>query len=275
MAILAVIKTGATYVPIDPAHPDARCPSCWPMRLRWWGEHCGVAGRLGAELPVVLVDDPVIAAAPVSGVGVPGARRYRVHHLHLGDDGHAEGVAIPHCNVTALLATLDAEVGLATVWTQCHSLAFDHSVWEIWGPLLYGGRLVMVADSVVRSPEELHALLVAERVGMLSPDPVGFDALQTADALYPELGEQLGLQTVVFGGEALEPARLSAWMHRHPGRPRMVNMYRITETTVHASFREITGADVERAVSPIGVPLAHLGFFVLDGWLRPPRWGGR
>ena len=182
-------------------------------------------------------------------------------------------MAIPHRNVTQLLATLDAEVGLATVWTQCHSLAFDYSVWEIWGPLLYGGRLVMVADSVVRSPEELHALLVGERVGMLSQTPSAFDALQTADALYPEVGEQLGLQTVVFGGEALEPARLSAWMHRHPGRPRMVNMYGITETTVHASFREITGADVERAVSPIGVPLAHLGFFVLDGWLRPAPVG--
>jgi glycopeptidolipid biosynthesis protein len=97
--------------------------------------------------------------------------------------------------------------------------------------------------------------------------------LQAADGLNPELGQQLGLQTVVFGGEALEPARLSAWMHRHPGRPRMVNMYGITETTVHASFREITPL-MPSAVSPIGVPLAHLGFFVLDGWLRPvaPGW---
>ena len=75
-------------------------------------------------------------------------------------------------------------------------MAFDYSVWEIWGPLLYGGRLVMVADSVVRSPEELHALLVGERVGMFSQTPSAFDALQTADALYPEVGEQLGLQTV-------------------------------------------------------------------------------
>ena len=144
---------------------------------------------------------------------------------------------------------------------------------EIWGPLLYGGRLVMVADSVVRSPEELHALLVAERVRMLSQTPSAFDALQTADALYPELGEQLGLQTVVFGGEALEPARLSAWMHRHPGRPRMWSTCtgsprpRCTRRSVNHR------ADVGVRCPPIGVPLAHLGFFVLDGWLRPAPVG--
>ena len=146
-------------------------------------------------------------------------------------------------------------------------------MWEIWGPLLYGGRLLMVPDAVVRSPEELHALLAAEQVSMLSQTPSAFDALQTADALYPEVGEQLTLQTVVFGGEALEPQRLSAWMHRHPGSPRMINMYGITETTVHASFREITGSDIETNSSPIGVPLKHLAFFVLDGWLRPAPVG--
>ncbi|WP_155768470.1 AMP-binding protein, partial [Mycobacterium colombiense] len=92
--------------------------------------------------------------------------------------------------------------------------------------------------------------------------------LQSADALAPELGEQLKLQTVVFGGEALEPHRLSTWLHRHPGLPRMINMYGITETTVHASFREIIDGDIDSNVSPIGVPLANLAFFVLDGWLR-------
>ncbi len=76
------------------------------------------------------------------------------------------------------------------------------------------------------------------------------------------------LETVVFGGEALEPQRLGTWLANHPGSPRMINMYGITETTVHASFREIVDADVDSSVSPIGVPLAHLGFFVLDGWLR-------
>ncbi|WP_157012051.1 AMP-binding protein, partial [Mycobacterium celatum] len=87
-----------------------------------------------------------------------------------------------------------------------------------------------------------------------------FYALQAVDALQPELGAQFKLETVVFGGEALEPQRLRTWLGAHPGLPRLINMYGITETTVHASFREIVSADVQGSVSPIGVPLAHLGF---------------
>ena len=180
-------------------------------------------------------------------------------------------MAIPHRNVTRLLEVLDAGLGLsaAQVWTQCHSLAFDFSVWEIFGALLCGGRVVVVPDAVVRSPEDLHALLVAEQVTVLSQTPSAFYALQTADGLSPELGRQLKLEAVVFGGEALEPQRLGAWLDSHPDSPRLVNMYGITETTVHASFREILAGDVDSAVSPIGVPLAHLGFFVLDNSLQP------
>ncbi|MGN6337593.1 condensation domain-containing protein, partial [Mycobacterium sp.] len=150
-----------------------------------------------------------------------------------------------------------------------HSLAFDYSVWEIFGALLGGGRLVVVPDEVVRSPDDLHALLVSEQVSVLSQTPSAFYALQTADALSPELRNQLKLETVVFGGEALEPQRLRTWLQNHQGSPRLVNMYGITETTVHASFREVVHGDVETTASPIGLPLAHLGFFVLDRWLRP------
>ena len=111
-------------------------------------------------------------------------------------------------------------------------------------------------------------MLVAEQVNVLSQTPSAFYALQAAEALQAELGRQLKLETVVFGGEALEPQRLRPWLDNHPESPRLINMYGITETTVHASFREILRGDVESNSSPIGVPLAHLGFFVLDGCLR-------
>ncbi|BBY10623.1 non-ribosomal peptide synthetase [Mycobacterium marseillense] len=271
IAIFAVLKTGAAYVPIDPSVPAARLEFVL-------GDAAPIAAVTTAEVrpqlggftgQIVDIDNPAMADQPATGLPVPAPDNIAYIIYTSGTTGTPKGVAIPHRNVTLLLETLDAQLGLGQVWTQCHSLAFDFSVWEVFGSLLYGGRLVMVPDAVVRSAEDLHALLVREQVSVLSQTPSAFYALQSADALAPELGEQLKLQTVVFGGEALEPHRLSTWLHHHPGLPRMINMYGITETTVHASFREILEGDVDNNVSPIGVPLANLGFFVLDGWLRP------
>jgi amino acid adenylation domain-containing protein/non-ribosomal peptide synthase protein (TIGR01720 family) len=271
-AILAVVKTGAAYVPIDPTVPAARMEfvlaDAAPIAAI---TTAALADRLaGSDLLVVDVHDPAVDSQPSTALPVPAPDEIAYIIYTSGTTGTPKGVAIPHRNVTRLLETLDAEMGLSEqVWTQCHSLAFDYSVWEIWGPLLYGGRVVVVPDSVVRSPEDFHALLVAEQVSVLSQTPSAFYALQAADALQPELSRQLKLEAVVFGGEALEPQRLATWLEGHPGSPRLINMYGITETTVHASFREICAGDVESAVSPIGVPLAHLGFFVLDRSLQP------
>ena len=273
VAILAVVKSGAAYVPIDPAVPEARVEfvldDAAPIAAITTTD---LADRLdGRGLLVIDVNDPGVGSQPSTELPAPAPDDIAYLIYTSGTTGTPKGVAIPHRNVTRLLATLDAEMGMSAgqVWTQCHSLAFDFSVWEIWGALLYGGRLLLVPDSVVRSPEEFHALLVAENVNVLSQTPSAFYALQTADGLSPELGRQLKLEAVIFGGEALEPQRLGAWLDSHPDLPRLINMYGITETTVHASFREILGSDVGSAVSPIGVPLAHLGFFVLDGSLQP------
>ncbi|ULN48154.1 amino acid adenylation domain-containing protein [Mycolicibacterium goodii] len=270
VTILAILKTGAAYLPIDPAHPDARIE----FVLKDAAPVAAVSSAdlrtrlIASGVPVIDVDDPAIDAEASTPLPIPAVDDIAYIIYTSGTTGTPKGVAVTHRNVAQLLDTLGAQLELGQTWTQCHSLAFDYSVWEIWGPLLNGGRLLVVPDAVVRSPEDLHAMLVAEQVSMLSQTPSAFYALQTADALYPERGEQLKLQTVVFGGEALEPHRLSGWMHSHPGMPRMINMYGITETTVHASFREIGEADLANSTSPIGVPLEHLSFFVLDGWLR-------
>ncbi|WP_420492641.1 amino acid adenylation domain-containing protein [Mycobacterium servetii] len=271
VAMLAVAKTGAAYVPVDPSVPAARMEfvlgDAAPVAAI---TTTGLLDRLGGrELMVIDVDDPAVDSQPCTAPPGPAPDDVAYLIYTSGTTGRPKGVAIPHRNVTQLLETLDGDLGLTgRVWSQCHSLAFDFSVWEIWGALLYGGRVVVVPDAVVRSPDDLHALLVAERVGVLSQTPSAFYALQTADAAQPDSAEQLSLQAVVFGGEALEPQRLAAWLHKHPQSPRLINMYGITETTVHASFREILATDVDSTVSPIGVPLAHLGFFVLDGHLR-------
>ena len=270
VAILAVLKTGAAYLPIDPALPAARIgfmvADAAPIAAI---TTTGLTDRLdGHDLLVIEIDDPAVDTQPSTALPAPAPEDIAYIIYTSGTTGVPKGVAIPHHNVTRLLEALDADVEGEGVWSQCHSLAFDFSVWEIFGALLHGGRLVVVPEAVVRSPEDLHAVLAAEQVSVLSQTPSAFHALQTADALAPELGSQLKLETVVFGGEALEPQRLRTWLHNHPGLPRLVNMYGITETTVHASLREILDGDADSGASPIGVPLAHLGFFVLDGWLR-------
>jgi amino acid adenylation domain-containing protein/non-ribosomal peptide synthase protein (TIGR01720 family) len=272
VAMLAVSKTGAAYVPIDPVVPAARSEfvlgDAAPIAAITTAE---LRPRLdGHDLLIIDVADPAIDTQPSAALLAPAPDDIAYLIYTSGTTGTPKGVAIPHRNVTRLLETLDADLELAgQVWSQCHSLAFDFSVWEIWGALLFGGRVVIVPDSVARSAEDFHALLVAEQVTVLSQTPSAFYALQAADALKPELGRQLKLQAVAFGGEALEPQRLATWLEAHPGFPRLINMYGITETTVHASFREILDGDVSSTTSPIGVPLAHLGFFVLDAWLQP------
>ena len=270
VAMLGVLKTGAAYVPVDPGHPDARIgfvlADAAPVAVV---TSAGLRSRLaGHDVVVVDVEDPALDAQPGTGLAAPSPEEIAYIIYTSGTTGTPKGVAVAHRNVTRLLESLDADVPAPGVWSQCHSLAFDFSVWEIFGALLGGGRLVVVPDAVVRSPEELHALLVTEQVSVLSQTPSAFYALQAADALAPELGHQLKLETVVFGGEALEPPRIRTWLEHHSGLPRLVNMYGITETTVHASVREIIEADVDSTVSPIGVPLAHLGFVVLDAGLR-------
>ncbi|WP_191500045.1 non-ribosomal peptide synthetase, partial [Mycobacterium simulans] len=273
IAILAVLKAGAAYLPIDPAYPDARIAfmveDAAPVVAL---TTTNLTNRLaGHDLVLVDVNAPAVAAQPHTAPPHPDPENLAYIVYTSGTTGTPKGVGITHRNITQLFESLDA--GLTPtptqVWTQYHSYAFDFSVWEIWGPLLHGGRLVVVPHAVVGSPQDLHALLITEQVTVLSQTPSAFYALQTADAMQPELAQQLQLQAVVFGGEALEPQRLRAWLDSHPDAPRLINMYGTTETTVHASFREIVTGDLEGAVSPIGVPLPNQAFFVLDGWLRP------
>ncbi len=257
VAILAVLKAGAAYLPIDPATPAERVE------------------RMVADTDPVAVlapEDVAVAEGPDTD---PPPRCTPDHPAYViytsGSTGLPKGVVIPHRNVTRLLAATDDRFGFGRddVWTLFHSYAFDFSVWEIWGPLLHGGRLVVVPHAVSRSPREFLRLLADERVTVLNQTPSAFYQLVRADEDEP--GTPLSLRYVVFGGEALDTRRLAGWFARHGDRaPRLVNMYGITETTVHVTHHDLVSEpDTVGTPGVIGTALPDLRGYVLDPDLNP------
>ncbi len=257
-AILAVLKTGAAYLPIDPAVPAARIEfmvaDAAPVAAVTTAAQ---ADRLhGCDLTVIDIHDPCIDTQPRTALPAPAPDDIAHIIYTSGTTGVPKGVAVTHHNVTRLFDALD--VGLqpapGQVWTQCHSYAFDFSVWEIWGALLHGGRLVVVPERVAGSPEDLHALLIAEHVTVLSQTPSAVAALSP---------EGLGSVALMVAGEACPAEVVDRWA---PGRV-MINGYGPTETTVYATISAPLTPDA--AVVPIGTPVPGAALFVLDEWLHP------
>ncbi|ORA07951.1 hypothetical protein BST14_25570, partial [Mycobacterium arosiense ATCC BAA-1401 = DSM 45069] len=258
VAMLAVLKSGAAYLPIDPALPGARVQfmvaDAAPAAVITTAD---LADRVdGYDLAVIDADDPAVAMQP--RVAPPGPAPSDVAHLIYtsGTTGVPKGVAVTQHNVAQLFDDLWINIDLSgeQVWTQFHSYAFDFSVWEIWGALLHGGRLVVVPDSAARSPEEFHDLLVGEGVTVLTQTPSAVGMLAT---------EGLDGTALVVGAEPCPPEVVDRWA---PGRV-MINVYGPTETTMWACKSPPLTAG--SGFPPIGSPVRWAAFFVLDGWLRP------
>ncbi|MFC4036190.1 amino acid adenylation domain-containing protein [Streptomyces polygonati] len=284
VSLLAVLKTGAAYLPLDTGHPAER--------LRLVAEDvppavlvtdAGTAGELPAiPAPTVVLGGQVtteelaahldgdLTDADRTGPTGPDDIAYIIHTS--GSTGRPKGVPVPHSNVLRLFeaSAEHFDFGPDDVWTLFHSYAFDFSVWELWGPLLHGGRLVVVPYLVSRSPREFLRLLRDERVTVLNQTPSAFEQLMGADLE----GERTGtaLRYVVFGGEALRAERLRPWADRYGlTAPALINMYGITETTVHVTLQRLTRAHLDdpRRPSVIGAPLDDLCVHLLDRALRP------
>ncbi|WP_275044549.1 AMP-binding protein, partial [Sphingomonas sanguinis] len=183
-----------------------------------------------------------------------------------GSTGTPKGVMVEHGNVVRLFAQTQARYGFCArdVWTLFHSVAFDFSVWEIWGALLYGGRLVVIPQPVSRAPADFYRLVCDEGVTVLNQTPSAFKNLIAAQE-----GNNPAthcLRYVIFGGEKLEPAMLTPWWDKAQNRQtQLVNMYGITETTVHVTCRPLDPCDAgEAGTSPIGRPIGDLRVYLLD-----------
>ncbi|HYV83576.1 MAG TPA: amino acid adenylation domain-containing protein, partial [Pyrinomonadaceae bacterium] len=271
VGLLAVLKAGGAYVPIDPAYP--------PERIAFILEDTAALVLLTREsmlslLPshsarVVCLDEQheEVSGEPLATTVNPDNLAYIIYTS--GSTGKPKGVMVTHRNVVRLFAATHDSFAFSPsdVWTLFHSYAFDFSVWEMWGALLYGGRLVIVPYLVSRSPDAFYEMLVRERVTVLNQTPSAFRQLCQIDEVSTrEVQQSLALRLVIFGGEALDFESLGQWFRDHGDeRPQFVNMYGITETTVHVTERRVRAADITaNAGSLIGRPISDLRGYVLD-----------
>ncbi|MFJ3882551.1 amino acid adenylation domain-containing protein [Streptomyces sp. NPDC090077] len=280
VALVAIVSAGGAYVPLDMAYPDERLEYILAdaapqavlvspdQRERFTAllERAGVAARVlvqGDELP------EEAAQAPADEVTWHDPA-YVIYTS--GSTGRPKGVVVPHSSVVALLANTqpDMDFGPADVWVQFHSYSFDFAVWELWGALVHGGELLVPDYGLTRSPVDFHRLVRERGVTVLNQTPSAFYQFIEADRL---AGAPLtALRRVIFGGEALDLGRMRGWVERYgAATPELVNMYGITETTVHVTHRVLTAEDFGAGedVSPIGGPIPGLVTYLLDDDLRP------
>ena len=274
-AMLGVLKAGCAYLPLDPTYPASR-----------------VAQMIEDAAPAVVISDdrlaeglPTLKAkilrvnevdqpSPEDGTDpslVPGGHELAYVMYTSGSTGKPKGVLVTHRNVLRLMTETEQwfHFDENDVWTMFHSFAFDFSVWEMWGPLLSGGRLVIVPFEISRSTEEFYALLSDQRVTVLNQTPSAFMLLDGVEEARVEQADRvmpLSLRVVIFGGEALQYRSLRNWFRRHGDqRPQLINMYGITETTVHVTYRVVTQADANSETdSLIGDPIPDLQIHLLD-----------
>jgi amino acid adenylation domain-containing protein len=281
VAIVAVLKAGGYYVPVDPGYPE--------QRVAYMLGDAGVRVGIGAgptatalvphvrELVCLERDFAQIAACgPLAPQPLlDGQLAYVIYTS--GSTGRPKGVQVSRANVLRLFDGSAAQFGFgpADVWTMFHSYCFDFSVWEMFGSLLYGGKLVLVPQEVSRAPHELLALLRQQGVTVLNQTPSSFIRLLDVSATGQQWDWTVTLRYVVFGGEGLDYASLAPWYRQPAGRHvQLVNMYGITETTVHVTYRAVAAADTEGVASrSIGRPLPDLRAYVLDAHMQPQPIG--
>nr|WP_268893041.1 non-ribosomal peptide synthetase [Paenibacillus lutrae] len=274
IGILAILQAGGAYMPIDPEYPEDR--------IRYMLEDSGAtlvvtdganAGRIplttGSVITVGRAGESEEEQLPENSSGY--LQGTQSHHLAYvlytsGTTGRPKGVMIEHRNVVQLLfhEGFPFDFNENDTWTLFHSCSFDFSVWELFGALLYGGKLVVVDKETTRDPVAFASLLRREKVTVLNQTPTAFYQLLNVEA---GLAADLPVRVVIFGGEALTPARIRAWYDAYP-QVKLVNMYGITETTVHVTYKELNAEDFQREASPIGRTLGPLQAYVLDAQRR-------
>jgi amino acid adenylation domain-containing protein len=272
IGLLGILKAGGAYVPLDPAYPEDRLAyileDAQVSVLLTTADLAGSFAAYSGSLVCLDRDWSKISVQPTSNLVCSVTQDNLAYIIYTsGSTGKPKGVLIPHSNVGRLFeATQDwYHFDRQDVWTMFHSYAFDFSVWEIWGALIYGGKLVVISFAVSRSPQDFLELLQREQVTVLNQTPSAFRQLLRVATGF-NTSDKLPLRLVIFGGEALDLQSLEPWFAKYGDvQPQLVNMYGITETTVHVTYRPIRSADLqENSGSVIGCPIPDLELYILD-----------
>ncbi|AJS58358.1 hypothetical protein UB51_07420 [Paenibacillus sp. IHBB 10380] len=268
VGILAILKAGGAYLPIDPSYPIDRIEfmledSESALLITQQGVVSSLS-RFSGEY--VYVDDPLLflnGPIDIKSINDPHDLAYVIYTS--GTTGRPKGVLIEHHNVIQLLFNVPFDFNEQDIWTMFHSFCFDFSVWEMYGALLFGGRLVVVPKHIAQDPSQFFQLLGEEKVTVLNQTPTYFTSLSNAILFHEKTGHCL--RYVIFGGEALAPVHLKPFFEKYPDT-KLINMFGITETTVHVTFKEITEHEIENNSSDIGSPIATLSVYVLDNCMN-------
>lgn len=278
VGILGILAAGAAYLPMDSAYPEERLQYLVDdsdVALVVTDETTHGAPYLHtvqqANIAAVLADNKLPTTAP----NIPFATDHLAYVIYTsGSTGNPKGVQIEHHHVLRLMAAAERHFTFSADdrWSVFHSFSFDFTVWEMWGALFYGATAVVVERHVARFPEDFYRLVADEKITVLSQTPSAFEQFSRVDAAQ---NSALALRYVVFGGEALNLRSLQSWQARRgDSEPELINMYGITETTVHVTYRRVLAADIAAGNgSLIGQPLADLSGFVLDAQLNPVPFG--
>ena len=257
IAMLAVIKAGGAYVPIDPDLPTERKSyiiNNSGLKAVIDSQTIDLFKEVNGELPYP-VDNPVASISPDNLLYVI---------FTSGSTGKPKGVLIEHKNVVRLLFNdgFQFDFNDKDVWTMFHNYNFDFSVWEMYGALLYGGKLIIVPKLTASDTLDFAELIMEEGVTVLNQTPLAFYNLSEVISAH-SMNDKLALKYVIFGGEALQPSKLRWWQSKYPDT-KLINMYGITETTVHVTYKEIGPDEIKQGISNIGKPIPTLSCYVLD-----------